>query len=560
MKKKAFQKLTALVAVTAMSASLLTGCGSDASGSNDAATNNAQESAASVGTQEANSEHPSWISEDPLEIGIMVMDSSQQPMAQDSKSHEAIFEATNVKLDFQIVPSSSYDEKKNIALSTQNFPDIIYLRSASDISDFASEGIFEPLSQYINEETMPNFYKFWQQYPEMQRYMVDGEMYVFPVVLRDEWANGFGPVIRTDLLEENGIATPTTWDEVLDALAQLKEIYPDSTPWAIRKGTANLLKTTSYMLGSGFGSVSASSGMYWDEDLGKYVYGPADTNFKEVLKFLNKAYTTGVLDQEYATTDSDSMTTKCSSGQSFFFVDNSGFGQNYTNELRKIAGNENATFQVLPIPENSLGERRAVSYDTRFGKLYAINANAKNKDQIIKFIDWMYSMEASDITNYGIEGETFQYNADGEAEYISDYVMQFKDASPSDYYACWTDIGAGKLDFSMYACNIKTQREIQMITGSWSDLTEDYWKIINDDDAYVQPHIAPSFPTEEADRVKELTTDLDTFFTQEYDKYITGKESIDNWDALIKKAEDMGVRELEQLWNDAEARAVAGTK
>lgn len=112
----------------------------------------------------------------------------------------------------------------------------------------------------------------------------------------------------------------------------------------------------------------------------------------------------------------------------------------------------------------------------------------------------------------------------------------------------------------MYACNIKTRREIQMITGSWSDLTEDYWKIINDDDAYVQPHIAPSFTTEEADRVKELTTDLDTFFTQEYDKYITGKESIDNWDALIKKAEDMGVRELEQLWNDAEARAVAGTK
>ena len=29
MKKKAFQKLTALLAVTAMSASLLTGCGSD---------------------------------------------------------------------------------------------------------------------------------------------------------------------------------------------------------------------------------------------------------------------------------------------------------------------------------------------------------------------------------------------------------------------------------------------------------------------------------------------------------------------------------------------------
>ena len=76
MKKKAFQKLTALLAVTAMSASLLTGCGSDASGSNDTATNNAQESTASAGTQEANSEHPSWISDEPLEISIMTPDAN----------------------------------------------------------------------------------------------------------------------------------------------------------------------------------------------------------------------------------------------------------------------------------------------------------------------------------------------------------------------------------------------------------------------------------------------------------------------------------------------------
>ena len=40
MKKKAFQKLTALVAVTAMSASLLTGCGSDASSQSGGLCNN----------------------------------------------------------------------------------------------------------------------------------------------------------------------------------------------------------------------------------------------------------------------------------------------------------------------------------------------------------------------------------------------------------------------------------------------------------------------------------------------------------------------------------------
>lgn len=559
MRKKALKSMTALLAVTAMSISLFTGCSS----TNETAGSTVQQSSTAAQTngtgQENTAEdgHASWLSEEPVEISFMVMDASQQPIREDSPAHEEVFKKTNVKMSLQIVPSSSYDEKKNIALATQNFPDVIYLRSANDINDFASEGIFEPLNRYINEETMPNFYKFWQQYPEMQRYMMEGEMYAFPAVMREEWANGFGPVIRTDLLEANSLPIPATWDEVLEVLAKLKEIYPDGTPWTCRKGTEQLLQTTSYMLGSGHGGIARGAGMYWDEDLGKYVYGPADPKFKEVLSFLSKAYTMGVLDPEYATTDSDTLTNKCSSGRAFFFVDNSGFGQNYTNELQKIAGNENATFQLIPIPENNLGERRAVSYDTRFSKLWAINAKAENKELIIKFIDWMYSQEASDITNYGVEGVSFRYNENGEAEYIPEYIMQFKDASPADYYAAWGDLGVGKLDMSFWACNIKTQREIQQITGAWSDLTEEYWEIINADDAYVAPHIAPAFAAEESERANEIATDLDTFFAQEYDKYITGKEPIDNWDALIKRAEEMGVRELEQIWNDAEARSVA---
>lgn len=566
MKKSILKKTAALLAAAAMSASLLAGCASENQGSASSAESSTQ-SVSSVtdggnasSEASAENEHPSWVSDTPIEVRIMLMDNANQPLANDTPAHNEIFNKTNVRIKLEIVPQSSYDDKKNIALSTNNFPDIVYLRGYTDISDYADEGIFEPLTQYINEETMPNFYKFWQQYPEMQRYMVDGEMYVFPGIAREETANGFGPVIRTDLLEENNIPIPNTFDELLDALAELKKIYPDSIPWACRQGTGQLLRTTAYMLGSGHGDNGRGQGMYWDEDKGQYVYGPASEEFKTVLAYLNKAYEMGVLDPEYATTDANSLATNASGGKSFFFCDNSGFGQNYTNELRKIDGLENATFQIIPIPENSYGQRRAVAYGTTFTKLFAVNAQAKNKEELIKFIDWMYSQEGSDITNYGVEGVSFRYNEAGEPEYIPEYVMQFKDASPSDYYAVYTDLGVTKLDWCLWACNTKTQFEIQKITGSWTDVSDEYWEIISADTAYIAPHMSPSFTTEESERIQELTTDLDTFFTQEYDKYIMGSADIDDWDQLIRRAEEKGVRELEQLWNDAEARATAAIR
>lgn len=510
-----------------------------------------------VGTSAAGGEEvdkSSWISEKPLEISIMMTDSASQPLKVDAPSHQEIFKKTNVKMNIQIVPANSYEEKKNIVLGTNNFPDIIYIPNTADIVTYGNSGIFEPLSQYVNQETMPNFYKFWEEYPEMKKYLLDGELYVFPVVAREESANGFGPVIRKDLLEVNNLKNPETFEELLEVLIKLKEIYPDSIPWTGRKGTTQLLKTTTYMLGSGYGN----NGLYYDEDQGKYVFGPASENFKAVIDYLNRAYEAGVLDPEFATTTSEQMESKLSSGKSFFYLDNSGFGQNYTKMLRKIDGQEEALFQVLPIPENSFGERRAVSYATELpGRFYAINAKAKNKEQIIKFIDWMYSKEGSDITNYGVEGYSFEYNESGEPEFKEDYVMKFKDAQPSDYYAIYTDLGITKLNFCLWACNTKTWFEIQKIDGNWTEDVDEYWNIINNDKAYIQPHIDPSLTAEESEKAQDILVDVNTMLEQEYNKYIMGQESIDNWNSVMKKCEDMGVRELEKIYNDAEARANA---
>ena len=483
----------------------------------------------------------------PTTIRVLMSDAATQPIKNYAPAQQAIFDKTGVKLDYEIVPFSSYDDKKNILLATNNWPDVAYVKP-EDVATYAPTGIFQPLMQYVNPEIMPNFYKFWQQYPEMKKYMVEGELYVFPVVQREESANGFGPVIRTDLLKKNNLAIPQTFDQLLDVLAELKKIYPDSIPWTGRKGTKQLLKTTSYMLGSGYEQV----GIYYDFDKGKYVFGPASQEFKAVLSYLNKAYKMGVLDPDFATTTSEQMESKLSSGRSFFFLDNSGFGQNYTKALRKTAGNEDAALQIIPIPENGFGQRRAVSYAKELpGRFYAVNAGSKNIDTVIKLIDWLYGKEGSDISNYGKEGYSFEYNAKGEPEFKLDYVQKFKDATPSSYYAIYSDLGITKLNFCMYACNTKTWFEIEKMLGNWDTLADEYWKIIDSDKAYHSPVIAPPLTIEQSERTADILMELNTMLEQEYNKYIMGIEPIENWDKVIAQCEKMGVRELEKIYNDA---------
>ena len=39
-------------------------------------------------------------------------------------------------------------------------------------------------------------------------------------------------------------------------------------------------------------------------------------------------------------------------------------------------------------------------------------------DTFLKFIDWMYTDEAAELTTFGLEGETFEVLPDGRKEYI----------------------------------------------------------------------------------------------------------------------------------------------
>ncbi|TVY08621.1 hypothetical protein [Paenibacillus cremeus] len=153
-------------------------------------------------------------------------------MTNGSPIQQEIERQLNVKLDYEPIPAINYAEKKTL-LATNHLPDILQIEK-QDVNDFASTGALLPLMGYMNRGLMPNFKKQWDAIPNLRRLTVDGELYGFPAIARNEAKNGFGPVIRMDLPEKHHLPVPRTFDELLTVLSQLKALYPDSVPWSIR--------------------------------------------------------------------------------------------------------------------------------------------------------------------------------------------------------------------------------------------------------------------------------------------------------------------------------------
>jgi putative aldouronate transport system substrate-binding protein len=268
------------------------------------------------------------------------------------------------------------------------------------------------------------------------------------------------------------------------------------------------------------------------------------------LRVLAKAFSMKVLDPDYAVSTAQQWTQNLTSGKSFFFCDNSGLGLNYTNDLRK--SEPTAKLQILPILKNSKGVRRAEYFNTTLaGISFAINGKIKDPATVIKFMDWMYSKEGSDISNFGIEGETFTLDANGDPQFIPSFVEKYKNARPAPYYAIYSELGITKLNFTLWGANTLTQFQIEKLSGTWSPLYDEYWKIVDADKAYRDPITDPPLLADEAERVTDILSSLSTMLVQEYDKFIMGVKPIDQYDEVIKKAKQMGSDELEGIYNKA---------
>lgn len=492
-----------------------------------------------------------WFSQETVTLSIMRDENPSQTIDPNSLKVQTVKEILNIALDVQTPPKDSYADKKAVLIRTDDMPDIMFLDQA-DVQNYARDDMFVNLSEH--KEQLPHLFALLESNPSYSMLTIDGSFYAAPTLFRasphDGALSGQFPVIRTDLLEKYNLEAPKTFDELYEVLKVFKENNPDAIPLTNRKGgsttsTRKVMDTMAYPLGSG-------STMYYDEDLGgQWVYGPAHENFKAVLSYLNKLYSEGLLDPDYASNTVDQWKEKMSSGKALMYFDNSGFASQFNVALKTIE--PDANLGVIPTMTNTLGQTRNFRYDLdHTTQAWVISSSTDNLDACLAFLDWCYTDQGADVNGYGKEGVTFEY-VDGHPAIKEEILAEIAaTGSSTALYDIQAKYGLGLLDISPYNdTGAQSQMEAYLMDDEAKASYEATKEMINNDSGLRAPVMEPPLTAEQTERYKALKTRVEDMVYQEIDKYITGEAPIDNYDEVIKAAREAGAAEMEDIYNTA---------
>lgn len=164
---------------------------------------------------------------------------------------------------------------------------------------------------------------------------------------------------------------------------------------------------------------------------------------------------------------------------------------------------------------------------------WAVTTGCENPELLISFVDYLYSEEGALLCNYGIEGETFEYDEDG-VPHFTDLIYN----NPTyDYrtavFIYVMDAGPTVVD-PMRGTGTYTQEQLD----SWSD-----WTDANMDYSHVIPPKVVLMA--EDTEYNNLISDIETFLDEMTVKYITGEYSFDNYETdFVEALKGMGCRAL----------------
>src|SRR5690606_26228196 len=207
------------------------GGGGDDSGSDDLSGNR-------VGAMDNYDVGVQFKATQPLTFSILMQDHPGYPYNPDWMFWSELTKRTNVTLDNVLAPLADYNDRRAALIGSGEAPLILPRTYSPDEEQFIAGGGILAVSDYFH--LMPNFQDKvakWNLQAEIDtRRQADGKIYVIPGLHENVWLD-YTLGMRMDILDELGLAVPTTWDDVTNVLREMKRAYPDIYPFSDRWST-----------------------------------------------------------------------------------------------------------------------------------------------------------------------------------------------------------------------------------------------------------------------------------------------------------------------------------
>jgi putative aldouronate transport system substrate-binding protein len=364
----------------------------------------------------------------PLEFTYMAAISEPHASATDNAVLKELEKRGNVKINYNWVPASNFNDKVTTTLASADIPEVIN----GSTSLLLNQGAIVPIDDELKTYGKNILSRFTEDQYAFIRQPIDGKIYGIPTIVDIPYV--FTWVVREDWMKNAGITKdPVTWDDwkTLWKGIKDKDVRQDGG-----KGQKLPYVGDIYSLMPVFGMNVANRQGFMADDSGKYMLAYDHPNFPKYLDEMRSLYKDGLLDPEFATRGT--YTNKANDLDDALNAGLGGSWMSYAAGARDVAVIIQKTIPtaslkaVLPPKSPIDGSQRIASRNKLYGSAnFTITAKKNGKlNDIIKYYNYVYSDEGVKISSYGMEGVQCK-TENGKTTILSPYVDNFTNARKS---------------------------------------------------------------------------------------------------------------------------------
>ena len=487
------------------------------------------------------------IVDEPTTLSYFVADDSNAAIMttdwNDNEFYQEMERRTGVHLEFEMVSSADYQTNFNLMIASGNLADMIYVGAsyyAEGVDAAIDDGYFLDLTDLV-DEYMPNYERIRTsdvQY-ELLSTTDSGRLGAVYELRQSKQGPWLGLWIRQDWLDDLGLETPVTFDDYHEVLTAFKN----------EKGaTAPLILNFSGSDGE-FGTMSGGLNVLnsWQlDETGKVNFGPYMDAWKEYVTIMHQWYTEGLIDPDFMATDERTADmAKVVTGASGVFA------ALYTMPSVYEAASEDPNMNLAPVnpPVMNEGDEGHIRLrDSYTSGNTAISADSENWEVALRWLDYLYTDEGALLANYGVEGDTFEFDENGKPVFTDKILNNENGWTMTQTVASYLCPSAGIANWSDWTRELAgVPEKDQACYDVWSEFSDD-WRL-------------PSSVTLTQDESTEraaLYADISTIVKEQTAQFISGALDIEsNWDAYISALEASGMERAIEITQAAYDRYLA---
>lgn len=291
-----------------------------------------------------------------------------------------------IKLDWVAADGTTNTQKMDLAFASDDLPDVIR-PNANQLAKYVEAGKIQPLDDLIEQYATPLVKYVIEDAMEktcgtlFAPVTFNGKIYAFPSISGTLawWDNNF---IRKDILDELGVAAPTSLDE-LEAICDLYIAkYPDKYPIMMNKDIMGTVNTFQAAL-----TAYGTSVRNWTENAeGNLEYTSLQPETRAALERVHTWYEKGYIDPEFVVMDDQRAKEVIASGDWLFC--HTGWGYYLGGAFIDMWNlNEDAEVIALPLLTSGTDAVPSAMRNTWFSDCAAVTTNCEHPEAVFAMIN-----------------------------------------------------------------------------------------------------------------------------------------------------------------------------